>query len=120
MDLLKPGDRDRLLRLRSSQSASSSAPSTQAPPTTDPVPSVLTPSLCSPTPPLRTPSSMQQEAQAAWRGAGPPSQTFRPFEKTPSKQARYDLYLSRLRQGDRGVALSWFPRRRGPAGLGSG
>ncbi|XP_024150811.1 G patch domain-containing protein 1 [Oryzias melastigma] len=101
MDLLKPGDRDRLLRLRSSQSASSSAPSTQAPPTTDPVPSVLTPSLCSPTPPLRTPSSMQQEAQAAWRGAGPPSQTFRPFEKTPSKQARYDLYLSRLRQGDR-------------------
>ncbi|RVE74927.1 hypothetical protein OJAV_G00027120 [Oryzias javanicus] len=33
-------------------------------------------------------------------GRRPPPQTFRPFEKTPSKQARYDLYLGRLRQGD--------------------
>uniref|UniRef100_H2MWV6 G patch domain containing 1 n=1 Tax=Oryzias latipes TaxID=8090 RepID=H2MWV6_ORYLA len=94
MDLLKPEDKERLLRLRSStQPASSPAPPTQTPPTTSPVPSALTP--------LWTPSSVQQEAQAAWRGTQPSSQTFRPFDKNPSKQARYDLYLSRLRQGDR-------------------
>uniref|UniRef100_A0A667ZTK3 G patch domain containing 1 n=1 Tax=Myripristis murdjan TaxID=586833 RepID=A0A667ZTK3_9TELE len=29
------------------------------------------------------------------------SQTFRPFEENPSKQARYDLYLRRLKQGDK-------------------
>uniref|UniRef100_A0A8B9JHX0 G patch domain containing 1 n=1 Tax=Astyanax mexicanus TaxID=7994 RepID=A0A8B9JHX0_ASTMX len=28
-------------------------------------------------------------------------QTFKPFDKNPAKQARYDLYISRLKQGDK-------------------
>uniref|UniRef100_A0AAX7TCA6 G-patch domain-containing protein n=1 Tax=Astatotilapia calliptera TaxID=8154 RepID=A0AAX7TCA6_ASTCA len=34
------------------------------------------------------------------KGIQTSSQTFKPFEKNPSKQARYELYLSRLKQGD--------------------
>uniref|UniRef100_A0A8P4K4U2 G-patch domain-containing protein n=1 Tax=Dicentrarchus labrax TaxID=13489 RepID=A0A8P4K4U2_DICLA len=44
---------------------------------------------------------LQQDALAAWKGVQTSSQTFRPFEKNPSKQARYELYLNRLKQGDK-------------------
>ncbi|XP_076855313.1 G patch domain-containing protein 1 [Brachyhypopomus gauderio] len=44
-------------------------------------------------------------AQLALRAWSSPtanaSQTFKPFEKNPAKQARYDLYISRLKQGDK-------------------
>ncbi|KAM9765861.1 G patch domain-containing protein 1 isoform 3-T3 [Menidia menidia] len=82
MELLRPEDRQRLLRLRSSSSQ-------QPPPVAPPVP------------------DLQQEALAAWRGASSSSSSssssFKPFEKNPEKQQRYDLYLNRLRQGDAGA-----------------
>ncbi|KAM4744894.1 G patch domain-containing protein 1 [Anableps anableps] len=89
MDLLRPEDRQRLLSLRKScmtdsRDASRVPPSGQAPP-----PSGL--------------QQQQQEALAAWRGSSSSSQSFKPFEKNPSKQARYELYLSRLQQGDGGA-----------------
>ncbi|XP_015248319.1 PREDICTED: G patch domain-containing protein 1 [Cyprinodon variegatus] len=86
LDLLRPEDRQRLLSLRNS---SAQKPSTPDPP------------LPTPAGPLPTPSALrEQEALAAWRGSSS-SQSFKPFEKTPSKQARYELYLSRLRDGDK-------------------
>ncbi|XP_066510222.1 G patch domain-containing protein 1-like [Hoplias malabaricus] len=43
-----------------------------------------------------------QLALTAWSSpTAQGSQTFKPFEKNPVKQARYDLYISRLRQGDK-------------------
>ncbi|KAL7833714.1 hypothetical protein AOLI_G00286740 [Acnodon oligacanthus] len=43
-----------------------------------------------------------QLALSAWSSpTAHSSQTFRPFEKNPSKQARYDLYIGRLKQGDK-------------------
>ncbi|XP_064813896.1 G patch domain-containing protein 1-like [Oncorhynchus masou masou] len=46
----------------------------------------------------------QQEALSVWSGPtaqAQTGQTFRPFERTPHKQARYDLYIDQLKQGDR-------------------
>ncbi|TMS01513.1 G patch domain-containing protein 1, partial [Larimichthys crocea] len=90
MELLRPEDRQRLLNLRSSSSKPATPVSHDA---------------------LRlagssavgggASSGLQQEALAAWKGVQMSSQTFRPFEKNPSKQARYELYLTRLKQGDR-------------------
>ncbi|XP_063738289.1 G patch domain-containing protein 1 isoform X2 [Eleginops maclovinus] len=88
LELLKPEDRERLLSLRASAG-------------------VLPPN---PTPPtfshdaLRPPAAgggLQQEALTAWRGAQASNQTFKPFDKNPSKQARYELYVNRLKQGDK-------------------
>ncbi|XP_070759386.1 G patch domain-containing protein 1 [Enoplosus armatus] len=98
MELLKPEDRERLLNLRNS----SNVPSTK---TTNldshdalqPVRSAAGPSAAGGS----ASCGLQQEALAAWRGVQTSSQTFRPFEKNPSKQARYELYLNRLRQGDK-------------------
>ncbi|XP_072527303.1 G patch domain-containing protein 1 [Salminus brasiliensis] len=43
-----------------------------------------------------------QLALSAWSSPTAQSgQTFKPFEKNPAKQARYDLYISRLKQGDK-------------------
>lgn len=47
----------------------------------------------------------QHEALVSWRGVQTSSQTFRPFENNPSKQARYEFYLSRLKQGDKGMRI---------------
>lgn len=92
MELLRPEDRDRLLNLRTS----SNAPSTQS----TPLISHDAQQLAGP-----SPSSLgfqqQQEALAVWRGQTS-TQTFKPFDKNPSKQARYELYLNHLKQGDRG------------------
>ncbi|XP_036837570.1 G patch domain-containing protein 1 isoform X2 [Oncorhynchus mykiss] len=46
----------------------------------------------------------QQEALSVWSGPtaqAQTGQTFKPFERTPHKQARYDLYIDQLKQGDR-------------------
>ncbi|XP_057191075.1 G patch domain-containing protein 1 [Triplophysa rosa] len=51
---------------------------------------------------LPQPSSETQMALKAWSGpTADAGQTFKPFEKNPQKQARYDLYISRLKRGDR-------------------
>uniref|UniRef100_A0A3Q1IT03 G-patch domain-containing protein n=1 Tax=Anabas testudineus TaxID=64144 RepID=A0A3Q1IT03_ANATE len=76
MELLRPEDRERLLSLPGPSAGEL------------PQSSATSPSL-----------QQQQEALTAWRGVQTSTQTFRPFEKNPSKQARYELYLSRLRQG---------------------
>ncbi|XP_026864758.2 G patch domain-containing protein 1 isoform X1 [Electrophorus electricus] len=47
-------------------------------------------------------SAAAQLALCAWSSpTANTSQTFKPFEKNPAKQARYDLYISRLKQGDK-------------------
>ncbi|XP_068166109.1 G patch domain-containing protein 1 isoform X2 [Antennarius striatus] len=81
LDLLRPADRNRLLHIRNS---------TQAP-AQDSHDALL---------PAKAAAGLQQEALAAWKGVQTSSQTFKPFDKTPSKQARYEAYLDRLRQGD--------------------
>lgn len=91
MDLLRPEDRERLLNLRNS-SAKSETPACHKASLPAGVPAQGD----------ATSSGLQQEALAVWKGAKSTSTTFRPFEKDPSKQARYELYLSRLKQGDRG------------------
>lgn len=93
MELLRPEDRERLLSIRTA----SSVPAFKATPPVLPAGSPSVGGLAS--------SGLQQEALAAWRGVQSSSQTFRPFEKNPSKQARYELYLNRLRQGDQGRRL---------------
>lgn len=51
----------------------------------------------------QTRPSETQMALKAWSGpTAEAGQTFKPFEKNPQKQARYDLYISRLKKGDRG------------------
>ncbi|KAI4876812.1 hypothetical protein NFI96_013201 [Prochilodus magdalenae] len=43
-----------------------------------------------------------QLALSAWSSpTAQSSQAFKPFEKNPAKQARYDLYISRLKQGNK-------------------
>ncbi|KAM9860610.1 G patch domain-containing protein 1 isoform 2-T2 [Aulostomus maculatus] len=94
MELLRPEDRERLLSLRATSGPLSNKPT--IPKSHD----ALQPVGASPlsgTAPLGL--QQQQEALEAWRGQTS-SQTFRPFEKNPSKQARYELYLNRLQQGD--------------------
>uniref|UniRef100_A0A4W5Q8P0 Uncharacterized protein n=1 Tax=Hucho hucho TaxID=62062 RepID=A0A4W5Q8P0_9TELE len=49
-------------------------------------------------------AEQQQEALSVWSGPtaqAQTGQTFKPFERTPHKQARYDVYIDRLKQGDR-------------------
>ncbi|AWP01022.1 putative G patch domain-containing protein 1-like isoform 2 [Scophthalmus maximus] len=87
MELLKPEDRDRLLNLRNSSNATDSRHATS---------SALSGAASS-----SGLHQQQQEALASWRGVQSSTQSFKPFEKNPSKQARYELYLDRLRQGDR-------------------
>ncbi|GAA6076159.1 G patch domain-containing protein 1 isoform X2, partial [Tachysurus ichikawai] len=44
----------------------------------------------------------QQQALSVWSSpTAQTSQTFKPFENDPSKQARYDRYISHLKQGDK-------------------
>ncbi|XP_056317791.1 G patch domain-containing protein 1 [Danio aesculapii] len=48
------------------------------------------------------PPSETQMALRAWSGpTADASKTFKPFSKNPQKQARYDLYISKLKQGDK-------------------
>lgn len=97
MDLLRPEDRQRLLNFRNSSAQPDASAAGKATPATA---AAVLPPQSSPAPAVST--GLQQEALAVWRDSKSSSQTFRPFEKEPSKQARYELYLSRLKQGDRG------------------
>ncbi|XP_037548305.1 G patch domain-containing protein 1 [Nematolebias whitei] len=91
MELLRPEDRQRLLSMRNSSTQKNSTP--DPPNTTRASPLGVTPPSAG--------LQQQHEALAAWRGSHASLQTFKPFEKNPSKQARYELYLSQLRQGDK-------------------
>lgn len=93
MELLRPADRERILNIRGPSNKASTQPSQNASPQA--VPPVVGGTVS---------SGLQQEALAAWKGVQTSSQTFRPFEKNPSKQARYEMYLTRLKQGDKGKA----------------
>uniref|UniRef100_A0A672ZEE3 G patch domain containing 1 n=1 Tax=Sphaeramia orbicularis TaxID=375764 RepID=A0A672ZEE3_9TELE len=82
MELLRPEDRERLQNIRNSSNL----------------------------PPTKTTTSQtsHEALRPAGMSAGPSalsgvmsSSTFKPFEKNPSKQARYELYLNRLKQGDK-------------------
>ncbi|XP_059214051.1 G patch domain-containing protein 1 isoform X2 [Centropristis striata] len=110
MDLLKPEDRQRLLNLRNASSTPTDTAGTPSPATASQhalrlAAAVGGASSSSSSGLLQQQQQQQQqeqhEALSAWRGVQTSSQTFRPFEKNPSKQARYELYLNRLRQGDR-------------------
>lgn len=98
MELLRPEDRQRLLSFRNSSNPPSAKTST-------PVSGHASQTSGKSAQVLPASSGLQQEALAAWRGIQTSSQTFKPFEKNPSKQARYELYLSRLKQGDNGTRL---------------
>nr|XP_020458272.1 G patch domain-containing protein 1 isoform X2 [Monopterus albus] len=94
MELLRPEDRQRLLSL-SKSTKTNTADSHEALQSAKLSAEALLPcpAACSGL------QQQQQEALVAWRGIQTSSQTFKPFEKNPSKQARYELYLSRLKQG---------------------
>ncbi|XP_041805894.1 G patch domain-containing protein 1 isoform X2 [Chelmon rostratus] len=94
MELLRPEDRQRLLNLRNS----SVVPAAKS---TTPDSHDASRSTGSSAAGGAASSGLQQEALAVWRGVQTSTQTFRPFENNPSKQARYELYLSRLKQGDK-------------------
>ncbi|XP_045887900.1 G patch domain-containing protein 1 isoform X2 [Micropterus dolomieu] len=96
MELLKAEDRERLLNLRNSTNVLSTKTTTNPPHSHDaPRSSGRWAATSAPA------SGLEQEALAVWKGVQTSSQTFRPFEKNPSKQARYEQYLSRLKQGDK-------------------
>lgn len=100
MELLRPEDRERLLSLRNT----SKTPSTKTTTTDSSEASQSAGSTAGMSTGVLPQSRLQQQQEAlvAWRGVQTSSQTFRPFEKNPSKQARYELYLSHLRQGHKG------------------
>ncbi|XP_058485374.1 G patch domain-containing protein 1 isoform X1 [Solea solea] len=102
MELLRPEDRQRLFNLHN-DSKTTSAKCQNA---IQPGGSVTRSTVVSLTQPLpqscSTPSSsLQEDSLASWRGVQSSTQTFRPFVKNPSKQARYEQFLSRLKHGDK-------------------
>ncbi|XP_040893988.1 G patch domain-containing protein 1 isoform X2 [Toxotes jaculatrix] len=104
MELLRPEDKERLLNLRnSSNPPSTTTTTTTTTSTTGSHDALQSAGVLAGSAALSgaASSGLQQEALASWRGVQASPQTFRPFEKNPSKQARYELYLNRLRQGDK-------------------
>ncbi|XP_053722137.1 G patch domain-containing protein 1 [Synchiropus splendidus] len=106
MDLLRPEDRERLLRVRAA-TGQGPAPPPEPPavpqPPVVPEPPVVRQPRILPQPggfPQFGTSAQEAEALSAWKGRST-SHAFKPFEKNPSKQARYEQYLERLRQGER-------------------
>ncbi|XP_034038819.1 G patch domain-containing protein 1 [Thalassophryne amazonica] len=95
LDLLRPEDRRRLLNLRNSSNLPYTKSDTTVPDASCPV------GVSVPMGVAFTGLQQQQQALASWKGAHGASQAFKPFENNPSKQARYDLYLNRLKQGDK-------------------
>ncbi|KAL0977976.1 hypothetical protein UPYG_G00164220 [Umbra pygmaea] len=114
-DLLKAEDRERLSGLRKPPPAPS--PSSEAPPRQPTlgearaavVAAGVAAAKASAQKALSSrfapPAEQQQlEALSVWSGPTAQAQTgpvFKPFEKTPHKQARYDHYIEKLKQGDR-------------------
>ncbi|GLD55669.1 G patch domain-containing protein 1 isoform X2, partial [Lates japonicus] len=109
MELLRPEDRERLLNLRNSSNLPSSKTTTvescDAPRSAGSSAGLSAGSSAGSSALSAAASSglqqQQHEALVSWKGIQTSSQTFRPFENNPSKQARYEFYLSRLKQGDK-------------------
>ncbi|CAB1338769.1 unnamed protein product [Coregonus sp. 'balchen'] len=121
-DLLKVEDRERLSSLRrpSSDTTSGPRPPTELPPR-QPIPgegraAVVAAGVAAAAAKASAqkalssrfapPAEQQQEALSVWSGPAAQAQTgqtFKPFERTAHKQARYDLYIDKLKQGDRGT-----------------
>ncbi|KAK6294001.1 hypothetical protein J4Q44_G00348310 [Coregonus suidteri] len=119
-DLLKVEDRERLSSLRrpSSETTSGPRPPTELPPR-QPIPgegraAVVAAGVAAAAAKASAqkalssrfapPAEQQQEALSVWSGPAAQAQagqTFKPFERTAHKQARYDLYIDKLKQGDR-------------------
>ncbi|KAJ7999344.1 hypothetical protein DPEC_G00193410 [Dallia pectoralis] len=116
-DMLKPEDRERLSGLRGSTSGSK--PPLEPPPR-QPTPAEARAAMVATgvaaaaakasaqkalSSRFAPPAEQQQmEALSVWSGPtaqAQTGQTFKPFEKTPHKQARYDHYIEKLKQGDR-------------------
>lgn len=74
----------------------------------------ITPQPDSLTSPAKTQASSEtQMVLNAWSGpTADASKTFKPFAKNPQKQARYDLYINKLKKGNKGeldqLCLVWF------------
>ncbi|XP_030232517.1 G patch domain-containing protein 1 isoform X1 [Gadus morhua] len=108
MDMLRPEDRERLAKLRSS-----SQPASGPAPTKDPHGSMVSAGGAAARALAQQALASRFQLGPSPGGLGPspaalgPSPcgpgSFKPFEKNPSKQARYELYVSRMRQGDRGA-----------------
>lgn len=111
-DLLKSEDREKLANLRNA-SKPPSGPAPTFTPTADSRAATVLAGVASAAAKaaaqralasrFQVPEEQQQQALTAW--SSPTAQaghTFRPFEKNPSKQARYDLYISKLREGGKG------------------
>ncbi|XP_028969678.1 G patch domain-containing protein 1 [Esox lucius] len=116
-DLLKPEDRERLSGLR--RPTSGSRPPNEPPPR-KPTPEEARAAMVATgvaaaaakasaqkalSSRFAPPAEQQQmEALSVWSSPtaqAQTGQTFKPFEKTPHKQARYDHYIEKLKQGDR-------------------
>ncbi|XP_029001004.1 G patch domain-containing protein 1 [Betta splendens] len=104
MELLRPEDRERLLNLRNScNPPSTKTPtlkSTEAPQSAGSMAGTST-GVLSQSSAASHSLQQQQEALVAWKGVQTSTHTFKPFEKNPSKQARYELYLTCLQQGQK-------------------
>ncbi|XP_034535760.1 G patch domain-containing protein 1 isoform X2 [Notolabrus celidotus] len=100
MELLSPQDRERLQNLRNSSGVPPIKPPTSVSQEALRSAVTLAGSLAAK---AAGPSDFlqQQEALAAWKGVQTTSHTFKPFEKNPSKQARYEMYVNRLKQGEK-------------------
>ncbi|XP_045073863.1 G patch domain-containing protein 1 isoform X3 [Coregonus clupeaformis] len=114
-DLLKVEDRERLSGLRRPSSDTTSGPR----PPTEPIPGEAKAAVVAAgvaaaaakasaqkalSSRFAPPAEQQQEALSVWSGPAAQAQagqTFKPFERTAHKQARYDLYIDKLKQGDR-------------------
>ncbi|KAG7275811.1 hypothetical protein CRUP_016751 [Coryphaenoides rupestris] len=122
LDLLRPGDRERLANLRSSshlppgpahshgamgpsggasaRTFSQPSPGCLGPGGPGPLPSGPGPwaESVGPSPGGLGPGGLRPGGPGPWPGG---LGGFKPFEKNPSKQARYERYVSRMQQGDR-------------------
>ncbi|CAL8351039.1 unnamed protein product [Merluccius merluccius] len=108
LDLLRPADRERLANLQSS----SNLPPGPAPgPTQDPHGAMVSAggaaaralaqqALASRFQPAPSPGGLAPSPGGLAPPPGGPG-GFKPFEKNPSKQARYELYISKMQQGDK-------------------
>uniref|UniRef100_A0A8C2J121 G patch domain containing 1 n=1 Tax=Cyprinus carpio TaxID=7962 RepID=A0A8C2J121_CYPCA len=95
-ELLGSKDRERLNEIRSVAKEQNKSTLSSRFQSTTPQPDSLT------SPAKTQASSETQMALNAWSGpTADASKTFKPFQKNPQKQARYDLYINKLKKGDK-------------------
>ncbi|CAL8246076.1 unnamed protein product [Lota lota] len=108
LDMLRPEDRERLAHLRSSSHVPPGPAPTQEPHCAmvsaggAAARALAQQALASRFQPGPSPGGLGPSPGGLGPSPGGPG-GFKPFEKNPSKQARYELYVSKIRQGDRGA-----------------